>query len=227
MAKGINFEPFKTQGNFKGSFNLESRGYVQGDAQADPAVRLQLSSGWLPNDFDGPVFGGMPVLECLTNTGMNVAGSTIQEATTAANAIIVFNQAYHGVITASSNVPQYLPGGTVHYYRMGSLARIPMAISAAVLDLATSGTTPVNQVFVWDAENLYVDVQGTDGGGGFSVDDAKEGEDEAAAAAADTRVVLNIKLLQVADQGNNLTIVKDENGSLSWAHDQPIGVFMI
>lgn len=224
MATGINFQPFKTQGNFKGAFNVESRGYIQGDAQADPAVRLQLSSGWLPNDFDGVVFGGMPVQECLTPTGMNVAGSTILAATEAANAIVVFNQAYHGVITAASNVPQYMAGGTVHYYRMGSLARIPMAISSAVLDLATSGKNSVNQVFVWDPDNLYVDVQNSTGEAGFAVQDEKEGE--AAPAAADTRVVLNIKLLQVADEGNNMTIVKDGDG-LSWAHDQPIGVFMI
>lgn len=166
----------------------------------------------------------MPVQECLTPTGMNVAGSTILAATEAANAIVVFNQAYHGVITAASNVPQYMAGGTVHYYRMGSLARIPMAISPAVLDLATSGKNSVNQVFVWDPDNLYVDVQNSTGDSGFAVQDEKE--DQAAPAAADTRVVLNIKLLQVADEGNNMTIVKDGDG-LSWAHDQPIGVFMI
>lgn len=226
MATGINFQPFKTQGNFKGAFNLESRGYVQGDAQADPAVRLQLCSGWLPNDFDGVVFGGMPVLECLTPTGMNVAGSTIKAAATEANAIVVFNQAYHGVITAASNVPQYMAGGTVHYYRLGSLARIPMAISSAVLDLATSGNNSVNQVFVWDADKLYVDLQNSTSDTGFAVQ-SDDKDAEAAPAAADTRPVLNIKLLQVADEGNNMTIVKDGNSALSWDHNQPIGVFMI
>ncbi|HCP9632429.1 TPA: hypothetical protein OF720_004975, partial [Escherichia coli] len=43
----INFHPFKNRGAFGGLFNVESRGLMQGDAQDDPAIRLQLCSGRL------------------------------------------------------------------------------------------------------------------------------------------------------------------------------------
>lgn len=242
MANGINFEPFRTQGSFQNAFNVESRGLVQGDAQADPAVRLQLATGWLPNDLDAPVYGGIPISESIAPPSMNVAGAVIRAAKTRSNGICVFNQAYHGVITAGNNVPQYLAGGTIHYYRYGSLARIPMAVSQAVIDLATNGANNVDTTFVWDPDNGYVDVQAADtGAGNFETDHqedfsaegekkAEEGEQEAPPAApaplADDRLVLPIKLLWVSTE-HNMTISKDENGSVIWKYDQPAAVFML
>lgn len=211
MANGINFEPFRTQGSFQNGFNVESRGLVQGDAQADPAVRLQLCSGWLPNDLDTPIFGGLPISESITQVDMNVAGSTIRNATTRVDGFCVFNQAYHGIITAGNNVPQYLPGGTIHYYRLGSLARIPLPISPGVLALNEDGTEGVSQTFVWDTENLYVDLQ-TPGTGGE--------------ASTDTRLVLPIKCLYISPE-NNMTISRDENQSVIWEYDAPAATFMI
>jgi len=247
MANGINFEPFRTQGSFRNAFNVESRGLVQGDAQADPAVRLQLSTGWLPNDLDAPVYGGIPISESIAPINMNVAGALIRAATTRSNGICVFNQAYHGVITAGNNVPQYMAGGTIHYYRYGSLARIPMAISQAVLDLATSGNSDVDSVFVWDAENGYVDVQGAStGGNAFVVEETQDFEPEdsdsekakaeeaegqpkateGGESSSDTRLVLPIKLLWVSSH-HNMTIKKDSNGSVVWDYEAPAAVFMI
>ncbi|MFP1463125.1 hypothetical protein ACLB1E_23575 [Escherichia coli] len=41
-------------------------------------------------------------------------------------AFTVFNQAFHGITTPDNPVPLYLAGGFVHYYRVGSGARIPL-----------------------------------------------------------------------------------------------------
>ncbi len=75
----INFDPFKTQGSFAGSFNVESRGLTQGDAQDDPAIRLQLCSGTLDKNLDAPVWGGIGVVECVSTVAENVSGSTIKK----------------------------------------------------------------------------------------------------------------------------------------------------
>lgn len=213
MAKGINFEPFRTQGGMRNAFNVESRGYTQGDAQADPAVRLQLCSGWLAGgDNAAPVYGGLPISESVSQLKMNVAGSAIRLATTRIDGFCVFNQAYHGVITAGNSVPWYVPGGTIHYYRLGSLARIPLRISANVVALAAdtgNSDKDVDQIFVWDATNLYIDLQ-------------TPGADDA--PSADERPVAVIKLLGVS-ANNNQAIVKDGD-SVQW-DDAPVGLFMI
>ncbi|MFN1097408.1 hypothetical protein [Escherichia coli] len=54
----INFHPFKNRGAFGGLFNVESRGLMQGDAQDDPAIRLQLCSGRLDSKITEPVYRG-------------------------------------------------------------------------------------------------------------------------------------------------------------------------
>ncbi|WP_455872153.1 hypothetical protein [Serratia proteamaculans] len=202
----INFEPFKTQGTFTGLFNVESRGLTQGDAQDDPAVRLQLCSGSLPDDLDAPVWGGIGAIECISNVADNVAGSTIKKASASVcNAFTVFNQAHHGITTAGNPVPLYLAGGSVHYYRIGSQARIPLPISAAVAALA-NGTDPVGaDGFVWDMTNNLVDVYSSATSGNPKVD---------------------IKLLMVSQQGN-LTVKKAASGNVVWENDKPCGLFLI
>ncbi|VEI69510.1 Uncharacterised protein [Serratia fonticola] len=47
---------FKTGPAFKNSFNVESFGLVQGDAQDDPAVRLLLAAGVLADDVVGSMW---------------------------------------------------------------------------------------------------------------------------------------------------------------------------
>lgn len=202
----INFQPFKTQGAFAGLFNVESRGFTQGDAQDDPAVRLQLCSGKLDSNADAPVWGGIGVMECVARANDNITGSLIKKATaTTCNAFTVFNQAHHGVTTAGNPVPLYLAGGSVHYYRIGSMARIPLPISAAVAALAMSGDPVGSDGFVWDMVNNMIDVH-------------------VIGATANPKV--DIKLLMVSSQGNQ-TVSKDASGNVSWAQDMPCGLFLI
>lgn len=202
----INFDPFKTQGSFAGSFNVESRGLTQGDAQDDPAIRLQLCSGTLDKNLDAPVWGGIGVVECVSTVAENVSGSTIKKATASiCNAFTVFNQAYHGITTASNPVPLYLAGGSVHYYRVGSGARIPLPISAAVAALAT-GNDPVGaDGFVWDMTENCVDVY---------------------SSGSSSNPKVNISLLMVSQQGN-LTVKKETSGNVVWENGKPCGLFLI
>lgn len=202
----INFHPFKTHGSFSGSFNVESRGLTQGDAQDDPAIRLQLCSGTLVDNLDAPVWGGIGVVECVATTATDVSGSAIKKATASAcNAFSVFNQAYHGITTASNPVPLYLAGGSVHYYRIGSGARIPLPISAEVAALAT-GVEPVGaDGFVWDMTANCIDVY---------------------SSATSGNPKVNISLLMVSTQGN-LTVKKESSGNVVWENDKPCGLFLI
>ncbi|MFP1495969.1 hypothetical protein ACLB1Q_06605 [Escherichia coli] len=61
----INFHPFKNRGAFGGLFNVESRGLMQGDAQDDPAIRLQLCSGRLDSKITQPVWVALELWSAL------------------------------------------------------------------------------------------------------------------------------------------------------------------
>ncbi|GAB7412105.1 MULTISPECIES: hypothetical protein [Enterobacter] len=200
----ISFDPFKTQGSPTGMFNVESRGLVQGDAQDDPAIRLQLSSGtWSGAD---PVWAGVGAMECIATDAANIAGSNMKPATAAVcNAFIVSNQAYHGIITAGNNVPLYVGNGSVHYYRVGSGARIPLPVSAAVAALATGDDAVGADGFVWDLTNNVIDVY---------------------SSATSGNPKLDIKLLMVSQKGN-LTVKKNTDGTVVWENDKPCGLFLI
>jgi hypothetical protein len=200
----ITFDPYKTQGSPTGMFNVESRGLTQGDAHDDPAVRLQLCSGSLVSTL--PVWAGVGVIECISTVATNVTGSTIKPATASVcNAFTVSNQAFHGIITAGNNVPLYVGGGSVHYYRIGSSARIPLPISAAVAALA-DGNEPVgSDGFVWDMTNNVIDVYSS-------------------ATSGNPKVA--IKLLMVSQSGN-LTVKKEASGTVGWENTKPCGLFLI
>lgn len=201
----ISFNPYQNQGGFSGMFNVESRGYMQGDAQDDPATSLQLCSGKIDKSATSPMWGGLGVIESLSPATSNVMGQTIKPASdTLVNAFTVFNRAYHGITMAGSPVPQFLPGGSVHYYRIGSNARIPLLISPDVAALANDGVPVGADGFVWDAENNYIDILSSSTSGSPQV---------------------AIKLLAVSPTGN-LTVKKEINGNLSWA-DMPCGLFLI
>lgn len=201
---GINFQPFKTMGAMGGLFNVESRGFTQGDAQDDPAVRLQLCSGFIPESVDAPLYGGMGVLECLAGADSVTGSNIILPTATRCNAFTVVNQAFHGITTVSSPVPQFMQGGSVHYYRIGSGARIPLPVSAEVAALAKAGGPVDADGFVWDLTEHIVDVYSSGSSG---------------------NPVVNIKLLQISNSGN-LT-VKNDNGDLVWDNDMPCGLFLI
>lgn len=202
----INFHPFKNRGAFGGLFNVESRGLMQGDAQDDPAIRLQLCSGRLDSKITEPVWGGVGVMECIAPAKDSVNGAVIKQATKdACNAFTVFNQAFHGITTPDNPVPLYLAGGFVHYYRVGSGARIPLPVSAEVVALADGNNTVAASGFVWDLTKNMVDVYSGSPGANPKVD---------------------IKLLMVSVDGN-LTVKKGDGGNVVWEIGKPCGLFLI
>ncbi|MGQ3662111.1 hypothetical protein [Citrobacter braakii] len=200
----ISFDPFKTLGSPTGMFNVESRGLVQGDVQDDPGIRLQLCSGtWSGADA---VWAGVGAMECIASDAANITGANMKPATAAVcNAFIVSNQAYHGIITAGNNVPLYVGNGSVHYYRVGSGARIPLPVSAAVAALADGNEAVGSDGFVWDLTNNVIDVYSSD---------------------ASDNPKLDIKLLMISQQGN-LTVKKNTDGTVVWENDKPCGLFLI
>lgn len=196
---GINLDYTKSRG-FQNSFGTESDGFMQGDAQDDPAVRLQLSSGVIASTVTVPMYPGLGIIENIPTALTKETGSVITLATdTVCTGFTVVNQAHHGIITPTSDVPQYPAGASVHFYRIGSNARIPLKVSDAVVALA-NGTTPNNSTkFKWDPVNNCIDVAATDG--------------------------IAIKLLTVSLKGNMTSTVVGSD--ITWEFDKPIGVFLI
>lgn len=191
---------YRTGPAFKNSFNVESFGLVQGDAQDDPAVRLLLAAGVLADDVVGSMWGGQGIVEYVPKSAEATLGAVIRQATaTLCNGFMVFNQANHGVVTPNNGVPQFMAGNGVHYYRLGTGARIPLPISAAVAALANGTTATTNTQFKWDPVAQVIDVTASNG--------------------------IAIRLLKVSPKGN-MVAVKDANGDVNWA-DKPIGLFSI
>lgn len=202
----INLDPFKTQGAFAGLFNIESRGLTQGDAQDDPSIRLQLCSGSLDDNLEAPVWGGVGLMECIAPSASNVSGSVMKLASASVcNAFSVVNQAYHGITTVGNPVPLYLAGGSVHYYRVGSGARIPLPISESVAALASGDDAVGAEGFVWDMENNVIDVYSSGSSSNPKVD---------------------IRLIMVSVEGNQ-TVKKETGGNVVWENNKPCGLFLI
>jgi hypothetical protein len=134
---------------------------IQGVAQDDPAMRNQLVGGFLDIAEIMPIFGGVPIAEFIPVTGPlqpdQSLGNAVKRATAAiaAMGICVFNQAHHAINTPQSQVPQIFPGMSVHYYRWGSLARIPMSADPAFM--AMLGGFPVwPTALFWDEANQWI-----------------------------------------------------------------------
>lgn len=156
---GISINPALTT-NATGFFSVTENGLVQGMAFDDPAVRNFLSIGVLNTTALLPMWGGVGISEAIpispdTATGpAAVMGGLIDRATsvTAGAALSltgfsVFNQANAWINTPQSPVPLGVSGGSVPFYRLGSGARIAVAIDPALL--ADDGSIITTQVS-WD-----------------------------------------------------------------------------
>ena len=154
---------YMPQTNAAGTFNILSGGYVQGVAIDEPAVRFQLAGGVLANSETLPMWPGVLISETTgPNTGTNppdyTQGGLITRATTisstgaagAATGISVANQAYGMAISPQSNVPLAGSGMQVNFFRFGSLARIPVAVSTALASLEGGA---ISQQVSWDFVN--------------------------------------------------------------------------
>ena len=146
MVANIAFNPY-LQTTAAGMFTIESDGFVVGTAMPDPATRFALAGGWLATTETLPMFGGVAINESVPQerppvTRADVAlGGIIARATTLAagagtvTGFSVFDQNYAAVNTPQSPVPVVGSGGLVNFYRLGSGARVALAIDPALVTL--------------------------------------------------------------------------------------------
>ena len=165
MVANIAFNPYKQTG-FPGTFYVDSDGYIQGQALPDPVVRYALCGGTLAYTETLPMVGGIGITEnvpVVNGAPYGVLGGIIGRATQIApgagqlNGFSVFDQNYSAVITPSSNVPSAASGMQVNFYRLGSGARIPVAMDPSLVDLEGNViTSPVSWDFALNRLQPYV-----------------------------------------------------------------------
>jgi hypothetical protein len=164
MVANIAFNPY-VQTNAAGMFNIESDGLIVGTAFPDPAARFALSGGWLAAAETLPMFGGVAISENVpterttspaTPTRADIAlGPVIARAAAYANltGFSVFDQNYAAVNTPQSPVPVVGSGGMVNFYRLGSGARVALAIDPTLVTLEGGLIT---QQVSWDFANQKI-----------------------------------------------------------------------
>jgi hypothetical protein len=155
MVGTLNINPILTS-NAAGTFAITLDGFMQGMAMDDPAVRYQLTGGQLDPAETTPMWGGVPIYEQLAS-GEPSNKPLVKRSTSALliTGICVFNQAHAMINTPQSPVPLALPGMSVNLYRMGSLARIPMAMDPALAS-SLPGLSISPSALYWDPTNMYV-----------------------------------------------------------------------
>lgn len=156
MASNISFNPFVTT-NVQGSFSIQSEGFVQGVALDDPSVRFYLAGGPLAATETLPMWGGVAISEFIPASAASGAfaglGSNIARATAVTggsypiSGFSVLNQASSWVTSPQSECPSASAGQTIPYYRLGSGARIALAIDPSLVSLDGGLTT---QQVSWD-----------------------------------------------------------------------------
>lgn len=142
MVATISFNPLVTT-NGLGSFNIQSAGYIQGTALDSPAIRNSLAGGVLAAAETLPMWGGVGIYELIpgaVGTPAGVLGGPVGRANSLSGAngltgFSVFDQDHSMVNTPQSPVPLAASGMSVHFYRLGSGARIAVAIDPALVNL--------------------------------------------------------------------------------------------
>lgn len=160
------FNPY-IQTNAAGMFNTESDGLIVGTAMPDPATRFALAGGYLAATETLPMFGGVAISENIpqerppanrpdTALGGSVARATANTVGSAAGSITgfsVFDQNYAMVNTPQSPCPSVQAGGLVNFYRLGSGARVALAIDPTLISLEGGLIT---QQVSWDVTNQKI-----------------------------------------------------------------------
>jgi hypothetical protein len=138
--------------NAAGSFSIVSDGYVQGDAMDDPSVRNQLTQGLLASTETLPMIAGAMIYENISGgAGVSgVLGGTVGRALTlaAAAGFSVLNQAHHYLTSPQNTAPIALANMSVHFYRFGSRARIPLQIDPNLITSLQG--LPIGSQVSWD-----------------------------------------------------------------------------
>lgn len=157
MTTSLAFNPYVST-NAAGSFNVQSTGYIQGQALNDPAIRNELAGGILAASETIPMWGGVGVYELIggtTNVNADIVlGSTLGRATSVTaqaakqlTGFSVFDQNHSMINSPQSPVPAVGSGGQVNFYRLGSGARISVAVDPALISLQGSIVT---SLVSWD-----------------------------------------------------------------------------
>lgn len=153
MAINTPFYPYGTS-NGAGSFSIQSQGFIQGQAMDSPNSRFNLAIGNLSAAATGPIYGGMGISESIAAaTADGAAGGSIVAATAISNltGFSVFDQAYSWVGSPSSPVPTAgSAGDSINFYRLGSGARVAVAMDPSLVSL--DGGLITQQVS-WDFNN--------------------------------------------------------------------------
>lgn len=187
--------------NAAGSFNVQSLGFIVGMALDDPAIRNELAGGYLHADEALPMWGGVAIEE-LIGLSTESRGPAIKRAAT--NPLLtgfsVFNQNHAGINSPQSPVPLTPSTMLVNFYRLGSGARIPLAIDPALVSL--DGSIITTQVS-WDFANQKIIAY--DGGVG----------------------ALDVRVLEV-QSGNSMTVSYDAGtGFATWVPTGSVAVVVI
>ncbi len=157
----INFNP-NIQTTAAGMFGIESDGFIVGTAMPDPAARFALSGGYLAQTETLPMFGGVAISENIpveqsappTHPDVSLGGRIVRAAGyPTLTGFSVFDQNYAAVNTPQSPVPVVSPSGLVNFYRLGSGARVALAIDPALISLEDQIIT--SQVS-WDFVNQKI-----------------------------------------------------------------------
>lgn len=145
----ISINPMQTT-NAAGTFGITWDGLVQGVALPSPNAHFNLAAGYVAATEVNPMFGGIGISE---NIPLNPAsppltpdpslGGSIVRATNISGVgaalsltgFSVFNQNYAMINSPASPVPLAGPSQQVNFYRLGSGARICVAIDPALINL--------------------------------------------------------------------------------------------
>jgi len=139
-----------------GLFQLVSEGFIQGMYEPDPAVRYQTKQGLLAASETLVMFGGVAISDTIpVATPGGILGGTVARATTAAgiSGFSISNNAYNGIITPTSPVPQMGSGMSVQFASLGSRLRVAVACAPSLAATLTSGTASSTTQVSWDFLN--------------------------------------------------------------------------
>ena len=160
----LTWNPY-AQTTASGMFNIQSDGLIVGTAMPDPAHRYDLAGGFLAATETLPMFGGVGISENVPKHTpqpqlSDTLGGAVIRATAAAGTAAgsltgfsVFDQNYAAVNNPQSPVPVTANGGLVNFYRLGSLARLVLAIDPTLISLEGGIIT---QQVSWDFTNQKI-----------------------------------------------------------------------
>lgn len=142
MTAVISFNPVLTT-VASDSFNVQSNGFIQGQAMDDPSTRFRLAAGVLADTETLPMWGGVGVYNDIPGVAPSpTLGGLLGRANTLTAAqsksltgFSVFDQDHSMVNTPQSPVPLAGSRMSVNYYRLGSLARIAVKCDPALAGL--------------------------------------------------------------------------------------------